>query len=150
MKLLSRTEYDAWMKTLDPEVCLFCDWRNTQIILKEFEHWVWIANLAPYWKWHTLIIPKRHIIEFDEQTYKESAELISVLAHAKKKLLDQTEIEKIVFFWRFRKNRVDAVSKTVRPNHFHVHITRDIDHRWDSTIEPDAHLVDIVGALAEG
>ena len=148
-KLLSRPEYDKWIRSLPAGVCTFCEWQDYQVVLKEFEHWIWIASLAPYWNWHTLIMPKRHFVEFEDQTFKEAAEFLDVSIYAKRKLLDAklkrsdgSLVEKIVCFWRFRANRYDPISKTVRPDHFHFHTTPDKDHLWDSTLDQDAYKCD--------
>ena len=149
--LMSRPEYDQWIKNLPAGVCTFCEWDKYQIVLKEFEHWLWIANLAPYWWWHTMIIPKRHFVEYEEQTFKEAAEFLDAFTYAKRKLLDAgltrsdgVKVEKIVSFWRFRANRFDPISQTVRPDHFHVSISPDKDHLWDSTLDDDAYKCDIL------
>jgi diadenosine tetraphosphate (Ap4A) HIT family hydrolase len=156
-RLLTREEYDKiFIPSIPKNVCTFCHWEKYQIILKEFQHWVWIANLAPYWWWHTMVISKRHFVEFDEQTYKENAELLDVLSHVKRKMLDAklkradgSDVKKIIHFWRFRANRFDPISGTVRPDHFHIHIVPDKDHLWDPILDEDAHKCDIVSKLGE-
>jgi len=47
-------------------------------------------------------------------------------------------VEKFVYFHRFRVNRFDPISGTMRPAHYHDHFCPDIDHRWDSTLNKDA------------
>ncbi len=155
--LLSREDYDKnFAPSIPTNVCSFCEWEKYQIVLKEFSYWLWIANLAPYWWWHTMIIPKRHFVEFDEQSYKENAELLDVLSYVKRKMLDAelmrpdgTKVKKIVHFWRFRADRFDPISKNIRPDHFHIHITPDKDHLWDSTLDSDAFRCDVVKMLGE-
>lgn len=154
-KLLTREEYDTVFSPAIPkDLCTFCAWEEYQIVLKEFTHWIWIANLAPYWWWHTMVIPRRHFVEFDEQSYKENAELLDVLSHVKRKMLDAnlkksdgTPVKKIVHFWRYRLDRFDKVSGMMRQNHFHVHITPDKDHLWDPILDLDANTCDIVKHL---
>jgi len=156
-KLLSREEYDKkFIPNIPKDVCTFCEWDKYQLVLKEFDHWVWIANIAPYWRWHTMVIPKRHFVEFDEQSYKENGELLDVLAHVKRKMIDAklqrsdgSEVKKIVHFWRFRADRYDPISGTVRPDHFHLHITPDKDHLWDPILDADAHTCDIFTTLGD-
>lgn len=154
-KLLSRKQYDKWLRKLPEGICTFCDFKKYQIILKEFDYWVWIANLAPYWYWHTMIVPKRHFVEFDEMTFRESGELPEVLAHTKAKFLqskvtrnDGVRVEKFVYFWRLRINRFDPISGTTRPNHFHLHLAPDKDHLWDEILDNDAYTCDVVRKLA--
>lgn len=149
IKLMSRPDYDKWVKTLSDSHCTFCDWKNYQVVLKEFEHWVWIYNLAPYWYWHTMIISKRHFSRFSDMTFKEVGELPSVIDYGEKKMLesklkrpDGSLIEKVVYFWRFRFNRFDPISGTVRPDHFHIHLTGDKDRLWDPVVDPNAYKCD--------
>ena len=111
VRLLSRKEYDEWIKSIPRDACTFCKYGEYQMILHEFDHWIWVANIAPYWYWHTMIVPKRHFVEFDEMTFKESSELPTVLAYTKKKFIDAKLnrkdgdlVEKFVYFWRFRIN----------------------------------------------
>ena len=149
-KLLTRKQYDNWFKEIPENVCTFCDWEKYQIVLKEFEHWVWIANIAPYWKWHTMIISKRHFERYADMTFLEAAELTEVIGYGEKKMLDAklvrndgSLVEKIVYFWRYRFNRFDPISGTIRPAHFHIHLTPDKDHLWDPIIDKDAYKVKI-------
>lgn len=153
-KLLTRKQYDKYFKKIPDNVCTFCQWEKHQIILKEFEHWLWIANLAPYWRWHTMLIPKRHFVEYHEMTFLEAGELTTAILYANKRMLDAkleredgTLVEKIVHFWRYRANRFDPQSGTVRPNHFHLHITPDKDHLWDPILDESPTEVDIVDKL---
>lgn len=144
-KLLTRPEYDQFMREIPENKCTFCEWAKYQVVLKEFEHWVWICNIAPYWKYHTMIIPKRHFEKYSDMTPAEAGELVKVLDYGEKKIIDSnllrsdgTLIEKVVYFWRFRFNRFDPISGTVRPAHFHIHLCGDKDHLWDRVLDSDA------------
>jgi hypothetical protein len=155
-KLLTREEYNIWLARLPKDLCAFCEWGEYQVLLKEFEYWIWIACIAPYWQWHTLIVPKRHFIEPEEQTFKEVGERVFVESYVKKRLLDAdlkredgTPVEKIVVFYRFRANRYDQISNTIRPDHFHLHVTPDKDHLWDSTLDKNAYLCPVQELLKE-
>ena len=150
IKMMSRKDYDKWLKKLPPNVCTFCQWEKYQIVLKEFEHWVWIASLAPYWRYHTMFISKRHFEKFADMTFREAGELPTAIDYGEKKMLESglervggTKVEKVVYFWRYRFNRFDPISGTVRPAHFHIHLTPDKDHLWDPIIEKDAHKIDV-------
>ncbi len=150
---MSRVEYDKWYKTQDPAVCGFCH-LDRQIVLKEFDHWVWIANFAPYWRYHTMLLPRRHFVKFSDMTFAEAGELPKVVDYGEKKMIDAkllrtdgTLIQKMVYFWRYRFNRFDPISGTVRPDHFHIHLAPDKDHLWDPTLDKKAHLADVVEKL---
>ena len=146
---MTRSQYDKWLEGLPPNVCTFCAWKKYQIPLKEFEHWVWIVSIAPYWRYHTMIIPKRHFEKYGDMTLSEAGELVEVINYGEKKILgsnlrraDGSKIEKVVYFWRFRFNRFDPISHTIRPAHFHLHLAPDKDHLWDGVLEKDAHKID--------
>lgn len=149
-RLLSRIEYDEWLKILPKNTCTFCEYKKYQIILDEDDNWVWIANIAPYWRWHTMFVPKRHFVEFSEMTPEELGDLMKIykraiakfrFKHLKRK--DGSPIKKYVLFWRMRDDLLDKISGNIRPNHFHLHFTPDKDHLWDPTLDGDAHLFDI-------
>jgi diadenosine tetraphosphate (Ap4A) HIT family hydrolase len=154
--LLTRSEYEGWLEWLkENSIDPFKDWRNHQAILKEGQYWLWVANKAPYWRFHTLFVPKRYFKEWGDMTVQEMAELMLMLKNAINKMrtaklerADGTLIEKYVFFWRLRDNTFDPISGNDRPTHFHLHLAPDRDHLWDSTLEEDAHKVDILGILS--
>lgn len=146
---MSRAEYDLWTKNIPKEKCMFCD-QNEQFILKEGYEWLWVANIAPYWYYHTMLIPKRHFVEYWDMTNDEAIELkqlskyvINRYRQAKLLRSDNTEIKKYVFFWRLRDDRFDPISGNIRPDHFHLHIAPDKDHLWDPTLDENAYKVDI-------
>ena len=143
-EMMNRKDYDLWLRELHPHVCTFCD-PTKQIVIKEFDYWIWIANIAPYWKYHTMIVPKRHFEKFSDMTFLEAGELIKVIDYGEKKMIDAklkrddgTLIEKVVYFWRFRLDRFDPLSGTVRPSHFHCHLCFDKDRLWDPIIDENA------------
>lgn len=145
-KLLSRKEYENFLKSLPKNICSFCENKKYQIILKEWKHWIWIVNLFPYWHYHTLLFPKRHIKEFSQLTIKEMEELkkitIFVIGKYKQKKLrlkNGDKLRKYVFFWRLREDNRDLISGNIRPNHFHIHIAPDKDHLWDPIIDSTAN-----------
>lgn len=152
-KLLSRgREYNTWKSKLPKGVCTFCEWRKYQIPLKEFDNWVWVANIAPYWHWHTMLVSKRHLVEFGEINIEEMGELVKALKYVQNKynkahLKDKNgkSIENFVYFWRFRKQLV--IDGEIKCLHFHLHFAPQIEHSWDPTLEKDAHLCDVVGKL---
>jgi diadenosine tetraphosphate (Ap4A) HIT family hydrolase len=149
-KLFSRREYNDWLRTLPKEYCAFCDWKSHQILLHEGRYWLWIMNLAPYWRYHTLLIPKRHVREFSELDVPEVGELVEVYSHAVSRFRrarlsrsDDSIVEKFVFFWRLRDNPMDFASGNQRPDHFHIHFVPDRDQLFDPVLDDDAVSVDI-------
>ena len=150
LKLLSRREYEGWLKAMPPDYCAFCDWRVNQIVLEETPHWLWIANRAPYWRYHTMFVSKRHLRELGELNVSEVGGLVDIYTHAierfrKAKLAraDGTSIQKYVLFWRLRDNLMDVVSGNMRPDHFHIHLAPDKDHLWDPIVDEGAVDIDM-------
>lgn len=148
-RLMTRAEYDKYLKEIPSGACTFCD-PKTQYILKEFNNWIWIANIAPYWRYHTMIIPRRHFEKFTDMTFIEAGELTSVVDYGEKKIIDSrllrkdgSLVEKVVYFWRHRVNNFDPQSKTYRPSHFHIHLSPDQDRLWDPIVDASANQVDM-------
>jgi len=158
MKLLTRKQYDAWIKQADPNTCFFCQWAKYQAVIKEFKNWLWVQNLAPYWYYHTMFMPKRHFTRESEMTVEEMAELIQIKEYAFNVVTKSNlkfpsgkdkgrPVDKFVYFHRLRINSFDSISGTIRPNHLHFHFTPDIDHRWDATLDENAHKYPITNYL---
>lgn len=149
-KLLTRAEYELFLQSIPENVCTFCEWKTYQIVLKEGYKWVWIANLSPYWNWHTMLIPKRHFTEFTEMTEFELSEMGEMLKLAMVKYrgaglkrADGSEVKKYVYFFRKRDDRFDPISGNIRPDHFHIHIAPDKDHLWDTCLDKEPYNCDI-------
>lgn len=149
-QLLTRQQYDEWLKTVPEHDCTFCQWPKYQTLIKEFKYWVWINNKAPYWYYHTMFVPKRHFTKEADMTMDEMAELLHIKEYAFDKVMEAKlvfpggkqkgrPVEKFVYFHRYRVNRFDPISGTMRPNHYHDHFSPDIDHRWDTTLDKDAY-----------
>lgn len=150
LKLLTRQKYEKFLRNFPKGHCSFCDYKKYQIILREWENWIWVVNIAPYWRYHTLLVPKRHFKEFEEITEKEMGEFKIMLNWAVKKYRDKklfredgSPIKKYIFFWRLRDDPLDMVSGNIRPDHFHFHIAPDRDHLWDPIVEHNAYLWDV-------
>ena len=156
-KLFTRHEYDTeFLPSIPKGTCSFCEWWRYQSVIKEFKHWLWIQNRAPYWYFHTMFIPKRHFVQESEMTLHEMADLVQAKDYAFEQVSKLTFpagknkgklVEKFVYFHRYRVNSFDAVSGTTRPDHFHDHFTPDIDHRWDTTLDDDAYQYPIINFL---
>ncbi len=148
-KLLSRKEYENFLKNLPKKCCSFCEYKKYQIVLKEWKYWIWIVNLSPYWYHHTLLVSRRHFEEFPQLTIKELTQLKEAITFVtnkyrqkKLRLKDGTRIQKYVFFWRLRDNKYDSISGNTRMGHFHIHIAPDKDHLWDPVVDSTANQFD--------
>jgi diadenosine tetraphosphate (Ap4A) HIT family hydrolase len=74
-----RSEYKEIINNIDSGACLLCDKEN---LLKqqikcsdgkivENEHYMWIVNWFPKFESHTMLVPKRHIIDPSDETQDE-------------------------------------------------------------------------------
>jgi hypothetical protein len=108
VELITRAEYKVWLSQLGPKECPFCKWRQYQHLLYEGNYWLWVSCRAPYWKYHTMLIPKRHFRRLDQMTVVETGELIQTYGIALKKLrrsrleIDGQRVNQFLFFWRLR------------------------------------------------
>lgn len=146
--LLSRNEYATWLKSLAPGACPFCEWWRYQIVLHEGAHWLWIACRAPYWRFHTMLVPKRHFKELAEVAVVEIGELLGMYSSAMQKLksisptVSGEPIDRYLMFWRLRESAWESKTETRRMEHFHMHLVPDLPGRFDPILDPDAHTWD--------
>jgi diadenosine tetraphosphate (Ap4A) HIT family hydrolase len=145
MKLLTRDEYYKLLRGTPPNVCLFCRWHDKQIVLAESKYWVWMANLAPYWKFHTMFIPKRHIEDIDLVNEEEFIDLkgiksIAVEQYKKAKIISpsNTEADLFLYFWKVRNDGFDSANKVTKSTHLHIHMVPDNDNSWIPILDPSA------------
>ncbi len=151
MQPIGRNEYEKWISSIPDGICVFCHpQKYKQIVLKEGKNWTWIVALAPYWKYHTIIIPRKHYTDIDEIPNLEFAEMISLFRYARNKFLnanftydDGTPIYQYLFFWRIRDaSKIDLVHAK-KPSHFHLHLTPDRDHLIDLIMDKQAYNFDV-------
>ncbi len=144
LDLLSRGEYEEWLREIPQGECPFCEWKKYQYVLHESRYWLWIACRSPYWKYHTLLIPKRHFTELNQITVVEMGEFIETYTTATNKfrrlniVIDGLPVDRLLFFWRLRDSLHEEGSNTTRIGHFHVHLTPDRAGLIDPAIEENA------------
>ena len=132
-KLLKRKDYEKWFAEIPADICTFCEWRKYQMVIKEGYEWVWIANIAPYWKRHTLLLPKRHFESYGDMSNGETIELRQILKFAMEKY-EEAGYNRFIHFWR--KRPMDNKQKKVK--HFHIHLCDDYDGLWDNIVDKKA------------
>src|SRR5680860_886520 len=147
--LLTRDEYFKWLRSFPANYCAFCDMKNN-ILIKDGSFWNLILSRAPYWRYHFLLVPKRHFREFSDINTAELSEFIEIqklvkdmLTNAKLKHLDGKPINRFLFFWRFREELFDPIKGVTKSDHFHFHIVPEREHLWDAVIEDNATEIDI-------
>jgi diadenosine tetraphosphate (Ap4A) HIT family hydrolase len=148
--MMSRAEYDDWIQTLPDETCTFCQWREYQVILKSTDNWMWILNRAPYWPYHTMLVPKRHVVQIHELSVIETGELFSVYSQVVEILVkheayipEALRTGKYIFFWRYRDHQGEP-SDQRKVEHFHMHIAPDRERMFDPLLDADAHTFDYI------
>lgn len=148
--LMSRDEYDKWLSGLPGNTCTFCEWSKYQIVLKTTSHWTWILNRAPYWPYHTMLVPKRHVVQIHELSVVETGELFSIYSQAVSVLKkheamipEKLRTGKYLFFWRYRDTQRE-VSDQRKVDHFHLHVAPDRERLFDPLLDEDAHHVNYI------
>lgn len=148
-KLLSRKEYEEYVKNIPKDVCQLCFIEN-QITLGESVYWYWIANISPYWKWHTMLVPKRHETDMDSLSQEEFLDYQNfhrrVVRHLRDLNLvhdDGKEIDQFITMVRSRFNDVPNGSTYYKPDHLHIHIVPDKEGVERFVLDESAKDVDI-------
>ncbi len=126
MPLISRDDYEQWTKGIPDGHCPICHVKE-QILLGESKYFVWIANISPYWKYHTMIVPKRHIDYFSKLTRLELIDFQSFLKRITKHLLsiglaydDGSPLTQ--FLTMFRESADKSKTGYYKMDHLHVHL----------------------------
>jgi len=147
MNLISREEYEEFVKSIPSGHCPLCK-VNEQIYLGESEHWVWIANISPYWKYHTMLIPKKHVHYLSElnkdELYDFQQFLKLVSKHLLKLGLKYDNGKKInQFLTMFRESCDNDDPSYYKTDHLHIHMVPDERGVNRFKIDPEAINIDI-------
>ncbi len=152
-RLLTREEYYLYLKEIEvsfpADYCSFCQDQGA-LMLKEFKYWKLIFCKAPYWKYHLMLVPKRHFKEFTQMNKEEQEEFnkaikytLGVLRSAKLKYDDGKLVDVFLFFWRVRDQNRDPIALVRKTDHFHFHIVPEKEHSWESILDPNARDIDV-------
>lgn len=136
--MMTRDEYSEWFKTVPETECTFCHPdKHPQIILKDDKNWQWIVALAPYWKYHTMLIPKKHYEDVTDIPPDEMSELVQLYAYARDKFLnasltydDGVPIYQYNFMWRIRTDKMAEIEGFHKPKHLHLHLVPDREYMF--------------------
>lgn len=71
---MPRNDYDKFVKTIPAGVCLFCEYKKYQILIREWKHWSLIQPISPYFKYHVMLCTKRHLKYLSQLNKKEQEE----------------------------------------------------------------------------
>lgn len=118
---------------------------SDDLTIKKYGQWVLVYAQFPYRKYHTLLIPKRHVTHFSELDTKELTEFASITEDVEKMyresgVIGDTSIygEHLFTSWRAR-SKGEVEKKSV--SHLHVHFFPEMDK--DSNIALDDMAWDI-------
>lgn len=139
----SREEYRKILTALPAGYCPFCDWSETQDVLREFDQWVWIVNKSAYWRYHTLIIPKRHFSSFFDSNPSEVAEYHRVGRYVTR-MYQNSHLEQALLSHSRERHTTGG-----RLAHFHQHFAPESEGMLAPTLVPDANHWDSSVFLAE-
>lgn len=145
--LMSRDEYYDHLRCNDFGACAFCEWKKWQVVLDRTPNWIWIASLSPYFKYHTMFVPLRHIVDIDELTNAEFDELKII----KRRALDQyvkadlhhpdgQPVNMFSYEWRVRQGGIDKTFGVTKSVHLHLHMWPERDGLMSSITDPEAHM----------
>jgi len=115
--------YNQFLENIDH--CPFCNPKSNEIIKENKKTFLTYA-LAPYHKHHLLIVPKRHLSEFEELTRDELHE-IDLMLRQGVKILRSIGYKDYTILVRNGKNE----GKTVEHLHYHIvpiTLIGDLDH----------------------
>lgn len=148
-KLLSRDEYEQLLKNTPRDVCLLCQTQE-QIVLGSSTHWLWIASLSPYWKFHTLFIPRKHLEDIAELSPELFEDFKTLHQKAKSKVLslalkhdDGKPIDQFIIMIRLREVAIENGSTYPKPRHLHIHFVPDREGVERFVLDPLAIEADI-------
>jgi galactose-1-phosphate uridylyltransferase len=148
-RLLSREEYEQWVVTLDKDYCSYCDIER-QIVLGRSAHWTWVANLAPHWRYNTLLISNAHKLDFDELDVAEFTDLQRFYRRIVDHLLslnlqhtDGSVMKYFMFMIRSRKYQDVGEGGDRKSRHLHINLCPDGKGSERLRIDPSAVDVDV-------
>jgi diadenosine tetraphosphate (Ap4A) HIT family hydrolase len=74
IKMMPRAEYDEFLKNTLKDVCFFCEYKEYQRVIKEWEHWMLLQPVSPYFENHIMLCPKRHVLRLHNLNDDEKKE----------------------------------------------------------------------------
>jgi diadenosine tetraphosphate (Ap4A) HIT family hydrolase len=121
--------------------CAFCS-MSADLGIGDYPLWKWVFAAFPYRKYHTLLVPKRHVENFGELDAAELAELSSLVTRLESGVVGEKPAlgGHLVFSWR---HRVAFDPSKVSLKHLHLHAYPRPDGQGDVDKEEGAWDVDV-------
>lgn len=146
--MISREKYEKLMTNSSRGHCHFCD-LETQVVLGVSTHWIWIANLSPYWRYHTLLIPKIHKSKLNDTTQDELLDFMAFYPKIVRHLLDLNlkhkdgkPMDQFILMIRERYDNISG-STYYKPDHLHIHLAPDKEGVERFVLDESAINIDI-------
>ena len=144
--LKSRHEYKKLSREeKHSKECRLCKIKK-QHVIKSFKNWTWVFSEFPYYKYHTMLVPKSHILRFHQLNNDEILELLSIIKEIEFIYKKSGVIGKkskygtqLLIFWRSRYWAPDK--KFVE--HLHMHFCPEFGGAWDTILDDNAHEIDL-------
>jgi|GEM_PF-1482331 len=143
--------YDEHVRSL-AGACAFCRMAE-HLDIERLAAWTWVYAAFPYRRYHTLLVPKRHVTRFSELRSEELSELVEAVALAEERYLAAGIVGEppaagghLVLSWRLRA-AFDPTKQSVQ--HLHLHLYPRPDGQHDVDLEEDAWDFD-TGLLRRG
>jgi diadenosine tetraphosphate (Ap4A) HIT family hydrolase len=148
-KLLSRIEYEGMIHTIPVKSCQFCNLEG-QLILGSSEQWLWVPALSPYWKYHTMFVPKEHIEDITELTASQFSDLQILYQRVKRHMIslklkhdNGKSLDQFMLTVRIREENIPNGSNYIKPKHLHIHFCPDQEGVKRFNLDSTAINVDI-------
>jgi len=127
------------------DACVFCELNPELVISSDYKHWTWIFVDLPYWKYHTALVPKRHILRFHELTPEEVTEFSAITKEIEEKYQEKKLVSEdskfgiqLLMFWRSR-----YWTSKKNTQHLHMHFVPEFEGAWNSILDPEAHITNL-------
>jgi diadenosine tetraphosphate (Ap4A) HIT family hydrolase len=151
-KPMNRPEYLEWSKTLTKNECMLCEYKEHQIVLKEWEHWVLVYSVAPYKKYNMMLVPKRHSEFMHEINDLEWFFLKQHMRWCYGMFATINDVSEFIWLWRTRDTNF-GITKGVklgkRLNHLHLHFMPEATRWLDPILDPDAANEEVFNKVVE-
>jgi diadenosine tetraphosphate (Ap4A) HIT family hydrolase len=144
---MSRTEYEKFTKTLPGDTCLFCEYKIYQPVIKEWKYWALIQPISPYFNYHAMLLPKRHVRFLYELSVSEQKEFW-IADRGIHRAYEKLGINKLRLQYHARfTNRMPKNWKVDSREHLHIHYYRFREGDFEILISKNAHRQNLAALL---
>lgn len=141
LKPMDRGTYLEWCKDLPKDICFLCEWKEWQLVLREYKRWVLVYSCAPYKQYNMMLIPKRHVEYMHDLSLKEIRDLKEATKDCYDTFHKLNDASEYIWLWRTRDANFDkegTKKKGKRLPHLHVHFMPESSRWLDPALNSDA------------